>query len=100
MTSKLVAAYGDEAVEALATGVPVTTYDRWGPAEIVVDGETGCVVPADSVDALVAAVDCIGDKDRAACRRRVEVEYSATAMATQWVAYFEGAIGDSRTYDL
>lgn len=100
MTSKWVEAFGNVAVEALATGVPVITYDRGGPAEIVVDGETGFVVPADSVDALVAAVGRIGEIDRAACRRRAEVEYSATTMAQRWVACFDNVIGDPRRHDL
>ena len=53
MTPKWVEAFGNVAIEAMATGVPVITYDRGGPAEIVIDGETGFVVPADDVDALV-----------------------------------------------
>ena len=81
MTPKWVEAFGNVAIEAMATGVPVITYDRGGPAEIVTDGETGFVVPADDIDALVAAVDRIGEIDRIACRRRVESEYSSEALA-------------------
>jgi UDP-glucose:tetrahydrobiopterin glucosyltransferase len=81
MTPKWVEAFGNVAIEAMATGVPVITYDRGGPAEIVVDGETGFVVPADDVDALVAAVERIDTIDRVMCRQRVEEEFSTDALA-------------------
>ena len=81
MTPKWVEAFGNVAIEAMATGVPVIAYDRGGPAEIVVDGETGFVVPADDVDALVGAVERIGTIDRLECRRRVEEEFSTDALA-------------------
>ena len=80
MTPKWVEAFGNVAIEAMATGVPVITYDRGGPAEIVVDGETGFVVPVDDVDALVAAVGRIDTIDRIMCRRRVEEQFSTDAL--------------------
>jgi UDP-glucose:tetrahydrobiopterin glucosyltransferase len=81
MTPKWVEAFGNVAIEAMATGVPVITYNRGGPAEIVIDGESGFVVPADDVDALVAAVEQIGTIDRIKCRQRVEKEFSTDALA-------------------
>jgi UDP-glucose:tetrahydrobiopterin glucosyltransferase len=87
MTPKWVEAFGNVAVEAMATGVPVIAYDRGGPAEIVVDGVTGFVVPADDVDALVAAVGRIGEIDRLHCRRRVVEEYSADVLAARVEAW-------------
>jgi UDP-glucose:tetrahydrobiopterin glucosyltransferase len=81
MTPKWVEAFGNVAIEAMATGVPVIAYDRGGPAEIVVDGETGFVVPADDVDALVRAVGRIDTIDRIACRQRVDEQYSTEAFA-------------------
>lgn len=93
MTSKWVEAFGNVAIEAMATGVPVITYDRGGPAEIVVDGNTGFVVRADDLDALVRSVGRIGEIDRAACRARVESEYSSLAMARR-VAAWIGAVVD------
>jgi UDP-glucose:tetrahydrobiopterin glucosyltransferase len=81
MTPKWVEAFGNVAIEAMATGVPVITYDRGGPSEIVSHGETGFVVPADDIDALVDAVQRIGTIDRLACRRRVEEQFSTDALA-------------------
>lgn len=92
MTPKWVEAFGNVAIEAMATGVPVITYDRGGPAEIVVDGITGFVVPADDVDALADAVGRIGKIDRAVCRQRVEAEYSSLAMADRVVAWVDEVV--------
>jgi UDP-glucose:tetrahydrobiopterin glucosyltransferase len=88
MTPKWVEAFGNVAIEAMAVGVPVIAYARGGPAEIVNDGVTGFVVPADDIDALVAAVGRISEIDRAACRQRVDDEYSSAAMADrvlEWI---------------
>src|SRR5262249_9344252 len=43
---------GRVVLEAMACGVPVVTVDRWGPRELVTDGETGLLVPPGDVDAL------------------------------------------------
>lgn len=89
MAPKWVEAFGNVAIEAMATGVPVITYDRGGPAEIVVDGETGFVTPADDVEALVAAVGRISTIDRERCRQRVEELYSAAAFASRVEAWLD-----------
>ena len=52
--------------------MPVISYRRGGPAEIIVDGETGFLVEPDDVDGLIAAVGRIGEFDRVECRQRVE----------------------------
>ena len=72
----------------MAVGVPVIAYDRGGPAEIVDDGVTGFLVSPGDIDALVEAVARVGEIDRAACRQRVDDEYSSAAMADrmlEWV---------------
>jgi len=42
-------------VQALLCEKPVVTYDLDGAPEVIVDGETGRLVPAESVDELAAA---------------------------------------------
>lgn len=92
MTPNWVEAFGNVAIEAMACGVPVIAFDRGGPAEIVTDGVTGVLVEPDDVDALVAAVERIDRIDRAACRRRVETEYSLDAMARRVEAWLTDVV--------
>jgi glycosyltransferase involved in cell wall biosynthesis len=43
---------GRSMLEAMSAGVPVIAVDRWGPAEIVADGDTGLLTPWMDVEAL------------------------------------------------
>ncbi|MPY94723.1 MAG: glycosyltransferase [Acidimicrobiia bacterium] len=82
-------AFGNVVAEALACGVPVVTYGRGGPAELVADGETGFVVEAGSVPALVAGIERVGELDRATCRRHAEAAFSLEAFGDRlerWLA--------------
>lgn len=81
MVHRWVEAFGNVAIEAMACGVPVVTYDRGGPAEIVSDGVTGYVVKADDPGAVAAALTKIDAIDRATCRAAVVAQYSASAFA-------------------
>jgi UDP-glucose:tetrahydrobiopterin glucosyltransferase len=88
MVHHWVEAFGNVAIEALACGVPVVTYDRGGPAEIVTDGVTGFVVPADQPASIVEALSRVTTIDRAACRAAVEAKFSAEAFSArveQWL---------------
>jgi len=66
------------ALEAMASGVPVLAAERGALGEIVRDGQTGRVVPADDPDALVSAlVRLLGDRQGLAemgRRARAEAE--------------------------
>jgi len=89
VTPKWEEAFGNVVAEALACGVPVLTYRRGGPAELVRHGETGFVVEPDSVAALVEAISRVGEVDRAACRRQAEAEFSLEAFGERierWLA--------------
>ena len=96
MTPKWVEAFGNVAIEAMATGVPVIAYDRGGPAEIITDGETGFVVPPDDVDALLDAVGRINTIERIRCRQRVEEHFSTEALAVRVDAWFHDVIAMAR----
>ncbi len=97
MAPKWVEAFGNVAIEAMATGVPVISYRRGGPAEIIADGKTGFLVEPDDVDGLIAAVSNIDELDRVECRQRVEEEFSIPALAARVEQWLDAVIECHRT---
>jgi UDP-glucose:tetrahydrobiopterin glucosyltransferase len=89
MTPRWIEAFGNVAIEALACGVPVVSYRRGGPVEIIDDGKTGFLVEPDSVVRLVEAIEKIDKIDRLNCRRQAEEEYSLTALGERFENWFE-----------
>jgi UDP-glucose:tetrahydrobiopterin glucosyltransferase len=94
MTPKWIEAFGNVAIEALACAVPVISYERGGPAEIVQSGKTGWLVKPDDVDGLVRAIGQIDKLDRRACRQQAEAEYSLTAIGDRLEEWFDAITMD------
>ena len=88
MTPKWVEAFGNVAIEALACGVPVISYARGGPAEIIRDGKTGFLVEPDSVQGLVDAVSSLDKINRHTCRQQAETEFSLEALGLRFEEWF------------
>lgn len=86
-TPKWNEAYGNVVIEALACGVPVVAYDRGGPGELVQNGETGWLVPADDVSALTDALQQVADLDRQRCRSWVEQNASRSVFSERVEAW-------------
>ena len=90
---------GIAALEAMALGKPVVATDVGGLPEVVVDGETGLLVPAGEPTSLARAiVQLLEDPERAramgaAGRERVEREFTLTRMGREWLAVYEELIG-------
>ncbi len=80
MTHRWVEAFGNVAIEALACGVPVISYRRGGPTEIIKDGVTGWLVEPDNVEKLVEVILKLNQINRSACRQQAETEYSLEAL--------------------
>jgi glycosyltransferase involved in cell wall biosynthesis len=77
--------FGQVLVEAMACGLPVVAVDAHGPGEIVDDGDTGWLVPADDEDAMVEAlVAAVNDRDER--ERRGEAAYAAARSRYSWPA--------------
>lgn len=88
MTPRWVEAFGNVAIEALACGVPVISYRRGGPAEIIQDGKTGFLVEPDSVNGLVDAIARLDEIDRYTCRQQAETEFSLAALGDRFEKWF------------
>jgi glycosyltransferase involved in cell wall biosynthesis len=77
-------------IEAMACGTPVIANRRGSVPEVIRDGVTGYIV--DTVDEAAARIADIGSIDRLACRRRVEDNFSADAMAEGYLAAYESVL--------
>ena len=88
MTPRWMEAFGNVAIEALACGVPVISYRRGGPAEIIQDGKTGFLVEPDSVVGLVDAISRLDQINRQACRTQAEADFSLQALGDRFEKWF------------
>ena len=79
--------YGMVVAEALASGTPVLVSEMVGAKDLVIEGETGWIVPLEDVEALARRMlRCVRSRDavralRPGCRRAAE--------AATWPAYHE-----------
>ena len=87
--------FGRVLIEAMALGRPLVAPREGGPLEIVVDGETGVLVPPRDATALAAAVDrLVADPDLrrrmgAAGRARVEAVFDIRRHVVTMEAIFD-----------
>jgi sugar transferase (PEP-CTERM/EpsH1 system associated) len=89
-------------LEAMATGLPVVASATGGNLELVLDGETGRLVPpGDSSHLTRVLLDYARDPlmrgaHGRAARRRAEGDYSLDRMLTAYEALYRSQCGDSR----
>jgi glycosyltransferase involved in cell wall biosynthesis len=82
-------------LEAMASGLPVVATCIAGNEELVAEGETGYLVPAEDIELLQAALkkilsdSTIRQQMGIAARQRVEENYSWESTAQQYALYLE-----------
>ena len=94
-TPKWNEAYGNVVVEALACGVPVISYKRGGPSEIIEHGKTGYLVKPDDKESLLRYLKIINNIDRNNCRKWVEDNASSNIFANKVVNWLSRIIKES-----
>ena len=94
--------FGRVLIEAMATAKPVVATDAGGVPEIVLDGQTGLLVPpADPAALARATLDLLADPDRAARlaeagRRRAEAEFGLARHVAAVEALYDELAGADR----
>ena len=91
-TPKWNEAYGNVVVEALACGVPVISYKRGGPSEIIQHGETGFLAIPDDKDSLLYYLKNINIINRRKCREWVEKNASSSIFASKVLSWLNTVI--------
>jgi len=91
-TPKWNEAFGNVIVEALACGVPVASYARGGPAELVQEGRNGALAAPDDVADLVEACRRAMVLDRRACRQWAEQNCSLAGFATRVETWLQDVV--------
>jgi len=91
--------FGQVVLEGMIAGKPVVATRGGGVPEIVVEGETGLLVPMGDAEAMAdAIIELLGDADRAramgeAGRRRALSEFTIERTARQVEAIYERLLG-------
>lgn len=89
-------------LEAMACGLPVVATDVGGNPELVVEGETGALVPPGDPDAMAGALRrYIDDPDLiarhgTAARARAEAEFALDVMAGRYLAVYDRLLAKRR----
>jgi glycosyltransferase involved in cell wall biosynthesis len=89
-------------LEAMARGLPVVTTAVGGSPEVVVDGQTGFLVPPAAPEPLAEKLLLLLTRPELACslglagRRRVEDHFSTQAMLNQYEQLYDRVVQRTR----
>lgn len=85
--------FGLVMIEAMACGTPVIARARGSVPEIIEQGSTGFII--DNVEEAVEAAKRTAELNRKQCRRSFERRFTATRMASDYVALYQKLICDA-----
>ena len=83
--------FGLSVIEAMACGTPVIANRKGSMGEIIEDGVTGFLI--DNVAQVQAAIERVGELDRALIRARVKERFSVERMADDYIALYRDILG-------
>jgi glycosyltransferase involved in cell wall biosynthesis len=83
--------FGLVMIEAMREGTPTIAWRRGSVPEVIDDGVTGFIV--ESIDEAVVALKQAFGLNRKAVRKRFEERFTASQMASNYVAAYEGLLG-------
>jgi glycosyltransferase involved in cell wall biosynthesis len=86
--------FGLVMIEAMACGTPIIAFRRGSVPEVMEQGRTGFVV--DDLDGAVGAVRRASELSRQRCREIFEERFTATRMATDYLALYAGLVDQRR----
>jgi glycosyltransferase involved in cell wall biosynthesis len=98
--------FGQVTIEAMMSGVAVVASDAGGPAEVVLDGETGFLVPPGDIPALAKALlriltdGSLAERLGHSGRERAIMEYSEEKVADQFLDIYRGITTPTRSVEL
>jgi len=87
--------FGLVMIEAMACGTPIVARRQGSVPEVIEDGVTGFAV--DSAEAALCAAAHVGSIDRRRCREEFERRFSASRMATDYVAVYADLLAEAPT---
>jgi glycosyltransferase involved in cell wall biosynthesis len=86
--------FGLSVVESMACGTPVIAFHRGSMPELIEDGNNGFLV--NTVEEAIKAVTRLGEIERAACRRRVERDFTIERMTEQYIEVYREILNQTR----
>jgi glycosyltransferase involved in cell wall biosynthesis len=88
--------FGLVMIEAMACGTPVMAFRNGSVAEVIDEGVTGCVV--DSEEQAICKLGSLLALDRGRVRRRFEERFTASRMASDYVATYKSLLRGHRDW--